>query len=390
MRRALTLAARGRGAVEPNPMVAAVLVAKDGGTLAEGWHRRCGGPHAEIEALNRARDAGVESAALRQATLYVSLEPCCHHGKTPPCVDAVIAAGIRRVVVAMVDPNPRVAGRGIQRLRDAGIDVHVGLLENEARQLNEPFIKRHTLGVPWVIAKWAQTLDGAIAARTGDSRWISNDCSRRVVHQLRGRVDAVMVGIGTVLADDPALTARDVPRRRIARRVVVDPRLRLPLKSQLVRTVDQAPLLLAVSTATLRSRRGRVDTLRRAGVEIIALPQRRGRNADLDLGRLLTHLADEHDATNVLAEGGATLLGHLFAQRHIDQVLAFVAPRLMGDAKAIGAVDGPQIRRVTDAQPLRLVHHRLVGGDLLLDYRVPDAAAGGDRRCCAPAGPGVS
>ncbi len=373
MRRALHLAARGRGAVEPNPMVGAVFV-RDGRIIAEGWHRRFGGPHAEIDALNRA--IGGDDAALREAELYVSLEPCCHHGKTPPCTDALIAAGLRRVAVAMVDPNPQVAGRGIARLRDAGIDVHVGLLENEARQLNEPFIKRQTVGRPWVIAKWAQTLDGAIATRTGDSRWISNDCSRRVVHQLRGRVDAVMVGIGTVLADDPLLTARDVPRRRIARRVVVDPRLRISLQSQLVRSIDRAPLLLAVSATTLRSRGRRVAALRRLGAEVIALPRQRGAAGALDLGRLLTHLADAHDATNVLVEGGATLLGHLFRQSHVDQVLAFVAPRVLGDRQAVAAVAGLDPRRVADARGLELVHHRLVGGDMLLDYRMSGGGTG--------------
>jgi len=214
MRRALALAERGRGRVEPNPLVGCVIV-KMGRVVGEGFHRRFGGPHAEVIALNRA------GRAARGATAYVTLEPCCHHGKTGPCTDALIRAGVKRVVTACRDPFKKVAGKGIAQLHRAGITVEVGLLRVEAQSLNAPFFKRVTTGLPWVIAKWAMTLDGAISSgKKGPSRWISGPQSRRMVHELRARVDAILIGIGTALADDPLLTARGVKVRRVARRVV--------------------------------------------------------------------------------------------------------------------------------------------------------------------------
>lgn len=369
MRTALKLAARGRGAVEPNPMVGAVI-ARGGQVLGLGWHRRFGGPHAEVEAIQSVRDAG---HSLHDATLYVTLEPCSHHGKTPPCAEAVIRAGIRRVVVAMQDPNPKVAGRGLRQLRQAGVDVEVGLLEAQARELNAPFIKRHTTALPWVIAKWAQTLDGATATRTGHSKWISSPRSRRIVHQLRARVDIIMVGIGTALADDPTLTARGVPRRRIARRVIIDPRLRLSLNSRLVRTVDQSPLLIVTTEQSLRDEPKQVEALRAAGVDVMAvpaLPAAEGQAHVLDLRVLLSHLVQERQVTNVLVEGGAHLLGCLLRQRLVDQALAFVAPRLLGDEEALPAVAGLSPRCIEQGPPLALRRWRRIDDDLLLDYRV--------------------
>src|SRR3954466_722160 len=224
MERALALAERGRGAVEPNPLVGAVVV-RDGTCVGEGWHQRYGGPHAEVHALAAAAEAA------RGATLYVTLEPCCHFGKTPPCTDAVLAAGVRRVVASMADPFPRVAGGGLDRLRAAGLEVEVGLLEDEARRLNAPYLKRLTTGLPYVTAKWAMTLDGKTAVASGDSRWISGPRSRALVHELRGRMDAILVGIGTALADDPLLTARP-PGPRVACRVVLDGAARLDLASR--------------------------------------------------------------------------------------------------------------------------------------------------------------
>src|SRR6266566_3686691 len=220
MRWALELAERGRGYVEPNPLVGAVLV-RDGRVVGEGWHRRHGEAHAEVNALAEA------GAAARGATLYVTLEPCCHHGKTPPCTDAVLRAGIRRVVAAMADPFPRVAGQGTALLQAAAVAVEVGLGEAEARRLNAPYLKLLTTGRPYVHAKWAMTLDGKIATRTGDSKWISGEMSRRHTHELRGRMDAIIVGIGTVLADNPILTVRP-PGPRVPIRIVLDSRGRLP------------------------------------------------------------------------------------------------------------------------------------------------------------------
>ncbi|MEX0741671.1 MAG: bifunctional diaminohydroxyphosphoribosylaminopyrimidine deaminase/5-amino-6-(5-phosphoribosylamino)uracil reductase RibD, partial [Phycisphaeraceae bacterium] len=265
MRHALRLARRGRGYVEPNPMVGAVVV-RDGQVIGEGWHQRHGGPHAELNAIVDA-DHNTQNA-----TLYVTLEPCCHHGKTPPCTDALRKAGFTRVVAAMVDPNPQVSGQGLAALEKAGIAVQIGPLTHQAMVLNEPFIKRHVTNLPYVIAKWAATLDGAIATATGHSQWISNPRSRRVVHHLRSRVDAIIVGIGTAIADDPRLTARDVTVRRLACRVVLDPHLKLPADSALVRTADRVPLLVAVSEADLAAAPPQARALRSKSVELLPLP----------------------------------------------------------------------------------------------------------------------
>ena len=238
MQRALELAAQGQGFVEPNPMVGCVI-ARGAEIVGEGWHRRFGQAHAEVEALR------IAGSRARGATLYVTLEPCCHQGKTPPCTRAVLAAGVARVVAAMADPFPQVAGGGLAELRAAGVEVQTGILENQARKLNAPYLKLLSAGRPWVVAKWAMTLDGKIAARTGDSRWISSPASRQLVHQLRGRMDAILVGRGTAAADDPQLTARP-PGPRTALRIVVDTRASLSLASRLVRTAREVPVLVAV------------------------------------------------------------------------------------------------------------------------------------------------
>jgi len=366
MTRALAVAARGLGRVEPNPMVGAVLL-RDGEAVAEGWHTAYGGPHAEVAALAAAREAGVDPGGL---TMAVSLEPCSHHGKTPPCADALIAAGVARVVVAMTDPNPEVAGRGIARLRAAGVEVVEGVLEAEARQLNRAYLKRVEAGRPWVTLKWAQTLDGRIATASGDSKWITGDAARRRVHELRGRVDAVMVGIGTAVADNPRLTARGVEVRRVARRVVVDPALRLPRDSHLL-TDDGPPVTLATS--------GKADPTGLPGaVEIFKLNtmfERQGSDGGspgvLELGPLMRHLAEAHGATNVLVEGGAKLAGALFEQGLVDEVWAFVAPRVAGDDSARGAVSGLRCLRIDDTLRLTLEAVERVGDDVLLRYVVP-------------------
>ena len=336
MREALALAERGRGDVEPNPMVGAVVV-RDGRVVAGGYHTRFGGAHAEVEAFADCRRQGIDPAG---TIVAVTLEPCCHHGKTPPCTDALIEASVARVIVAMIDPFEQVAGRGIATLRDAGIEVIVGVCEDEARRLNEPYLKLRRAGLPWVIAKWAQTLDGKIATATGDSQWISNDRSRRRVHELRARVDAIMVGVNTVVADDPELTARDVEVKRIAKRVVIDPNGRMPRHAKLATQTDP-PVIVAV-----------------------------------DVKQVLRDLADDGGA-NVLVEGGAALFGALFEQGLVDQVLAFVAPKLVGDADALDAVRGLSLPTIADAKQLELRHVERLGDDVLLDYRVSGA---GDAR----------
>ncbi|MCX5662651.1 MAG: bifunctional diaminohydroxyphosphoribosylaminopyrimidine deaminase/5-amino-6-(5-phosphoribosylamino)uracil reductase RibD [Planctomycetota bacterium] len=350
MLRALALARRGQGAAEPNPMVGCV-VTRGGRVIGEGFHRKFGGPHAEVEAL---RDAGKRGESVRGSTVYVTLEPCCHHGKTPPCTDALIEAKPKRVVAAMVDPFPRVAGGGLAALRKAGIAVEVGLHGDLARELNGPFLKRVAQGLPWVIAKWAQSLDGRIADFAGQSKWISNESSRLDVHRLRARVDAVMIGIGTALADDPHLTARGVRVRRVARRVVVDPRLQLPDGAKLLLGLGAggAPVTLAVGEAALAKAARRAEALKQRGVEIFALKPWKDDPARLDLRPLLAHLAEAHAATNVMAEGGSSLLGSLWKQRLIDEVWAYVTPRILGDGglpifRGQGSISIEQARDLT-------------------------------------------
>jgi diaminohydroxyphosphoribosylaminopyrimidine deaminase/5-amino-6-(5-phosphoribosylamino)uracil reductase len=351
MARALELAARGRGAVEPNPMVGAVVV-RDGRLVGEGWHQRHGGPHAEVHALTA---AGEQS---RGATLYVTLEPCCHHGKTPPCTEAVLAAGVVRVVAAMADPFPRVAGKGTEMLRQAGVPVEVGVGEAEARRLNAPYLKLLAMARPWVIAKWAMTLDGRIATRAGDSKWISNEASRRVAHEIRGRVDAVIVGIGTALADDPLLTARP-PGPRVATRIVLDSRLRLPPSSQLVRTAREAPSLFATTALAPAERR---DTLMREGCEVLTLPEVEGR---VSLPSLLDELGRRR-FTNVLVEGGGEILGGFLDAGEIDEVHVFLAPRLMGGAGARPPLLGRGVERVAEMLQLRQPRVEVLDGDVYI------------------------
>jgi diaminohydroxyphosphoribosylaminopyrimidine deaminase/5-amino-6-(5-phosphoribosylamino)uracil reductase len=357
MRRALGLALRGQGRVEPNPMVGCLITHEDH-VIAEGYHRRFGGPHAEVEALRRAR------RSVRGATAYVTLEPCCHTGKTPPCTDALLKAGVARVVAAMVDADPRVQGSGLRRLRRAGVQVDVGLLEAEATDLNRPYLKRTRHGKPYVILKWAQSVDGKIATRTRDSKWISGESSRRIVHCLRARVDAVMVGIGTVLADDPHLTARNVPVRRVATRVVLDTRLRTPRHAHVVTTAAQTPTLILTSRNALAAQAAKARQFGRQAVEITPVRLRRGR---LDLTAVLEELG-RRQMTNVLVEGGGEVISNLLDRRLADEAYAFVAPLLIGGRQAISAFGGLGVRRVSDCSPPGQPAPRRVGQDLLYHF----------------------
>lgn len=329
MQRALDLAASGIGRVEPNPPVGAVVVDDERNLLGEGFHERFGGPHAEINAL-AAVEMKAESTA--GATVFVTLEPCRHQGQTGPCTQALIAAGVKRVVAAVNDPSPQAAGRGFDELRAAGIQVEVGLLADRAERLAAAFFKLTRTGTPWVHAKWAMTLDGKIATRTGDSRWISNERARRVVHELRGRMDAIIVGAETALKDDPQLTARP-PGPRVAARVVVDSTARLPLASNLVETISEAPVLVAVGETAPPEK---IDGLRNAGVEVLALP---GPSGGVDLCLLLKELGRRR-FTHVLVEGGGKLLGSLCDSGGIDELHAFIAPKLFGGADATSPLAG--------------------------------------------------
>ena len=350
MRRALELAERGRGHVEPNPLVGAVL-ARNGAIVGEGWHQQFGATHAEVNVLAAA------GAAARGATLYVTLEPCCHHGKTPPCTDALIAAGVARVAAALADPFPQVAGRGAAQLRGAGISVDLGLCESEARRQNAPYLKLLATGRPYVHAKWAMTLDGKIATRTGDSKWISNETARRKVHDLRGRMDGILVGIGTALADDPLLTARP-PGPRVASRVVLDSKARLPVTSQLVRTAAAVPVLVVGSPSAPAEH---LEALRQAGCEIV-LP-----SPDHDAAPRLLALLDELGRrrwTNLLVEGGSDVLGRFLDAKAIDEVHAFVAPRLVGGSQGKTPVAGRGIASLTEAWNLSDWKVEVLDGDV--------------------------
>lgn len=351
MRRALELARRGVGCVEPNPAVGAVIADDQGQILGEGWHQQFGGPHAEVHALAAA------GPAARGANLYVTLEPCNHFGKTPPCSQAVIAAGLRRVVIATTDPAKHGAGRGIDELKAAGIEVEVGLLGDQARRLIAPFTRLMTQGLPWVHAKWAMTLDGKIATASGSSQWISGEQSRAVVHQLRSRMDAIITGIGTVLADDPLLTARP-PGPRVPLRIVLDSTCRLPLDSQLVRTATTVPVMVVTTESAAPDK---MNSLRQAGVEVLPLAaDARQRPSLLDLLREL----GRRRMTNVLIEAGGHVIGDFLDQRLINEVHAFVAPKLTGGQNALSPIGGTGIDLMSQAITLRDTEVQTLNGDI--------------------------
>lgn len=376
MRRAFELAARGQGFVEPNPMVGAVLVDESLTLLGEGFHSQFGGPHAEVEAF-RDVERRRRKKRLKDATLFVSLEPCCHFGKTPPCSQAILSAGVRKIVVGRTDPNPQVAGAGIAELQAAGVDVEVGMLEDEAKLLTAPFAKRVTTGLPWVIAKWAMSWDGKIATGSGDSKWISNEASRAVVHQLRGRVDAVLVGAETARRDDPLLTARPAGAR-VATRVVLDSIASLRIDSQLVQTIEQAPLLIIAGPDSPTEN---VSRLRAAGAEVCVLGLDAGVSAapanakDLKKIRpieLLPALAElaRRGMTNVLIEGGAAILGAFADLDLIDEVQVFVGPKLIGGQAAPGPIGGQGRDPLSKALLLVDQQVEFLDGDVHLTGRV--------------------
>ena len=366
MQRAIKFARLGEGQVEPNPMVGCVLV-KDGKCIAEGYHRRFGQAHAEVDALRSLRS--IEDA--KGATAYVTLEPCCHFGKTPPCTRAIIEAGISRVVVAMRDPFPKVDGGGLRLLEQAGIQVDVGVCQGLAEELNAPYLKRLATGRPWVIAKWAMSIDGKIATSSGHSQWISNELSRREVHRLRGRVDAIVVGGGTFAADDPLLTARP-PGHRVATRIVFAGR-RLPsLSSKLMRTIDAAPVMIVANDD---SNEVELRALEHAGAELLLLTQ--GSTAgfperlparEKQVDSLLTELGTRQ-FTNVMVEGGGELLGSFAAVDQIDEIQAYVCPKLIGGKLAPGPLGGQGILSLTDADKFRSVETARFDDDIRITLR---------------------
>jgi len=414
MRRALDLAAQGLGRVEPNPMVGAVVVQGDR-IVGEGFHARFGGPHAEVVALQQA------GPAARGAELFVSLEPCCHWGKTPPCTAAILAAGLRRVVAAVADPFPQVAGRGLAALAQAGIETAVGVLDEDARHLNAAFFKRTKTGLPLVIAKWAMTLDGRIAAApgpaveprqarparggpaAGGSRWISSEESRRRVHEVRRVCDAVVIGAGTAVADEPQLSVRHVqpiPERGQPARVILDARLIIDPAKEPARSARQTPVIIYTTAEALAAQADRAAALRQAGCELVSVPPFtplpaegegtgvraspftplptegegmgvRGQSCGVSLEAVLADMG-ARGWSRVLVEGGPRLFGSLFAARLVDRVMIFIAPRILAASSTPGPAAGPDGRTLADSLAISGMTAEPVGPDLLIQGRLSE------------------
>ena len=355
MEAALRIAKAGEGHVEPNPMVGCVIV-KGGVEIGRGFHRKWGDKHAEVEALDACSESPVD------ATAYVTLEPCCHTGKTPPCVKRLIEAKLKRVVIAQYDPFPKVQGGGVEQLQEAGIQVDVGVMQHEARLLNAPYLKRLKKGRPWVMAKWAMTLDGKIATRTGESQWISSEASRAIVHEIRGRVDAIVIGSQTALADNPLLTARP-QGPRVATRIVVDSELRVASDSKLVRSAKEFPTLFVAGP---KHKPERAAALEANGCEVMRLQEA---DHGKRLGLLLDELG-ERQMTNVLIEGGAGLLGGVFDIGEVDEVHVFVGNRIVGGAQAPSAINGIGIESMSRAFELTERSAKLLEDDVYVKGRV--------------------
>jgi diaminohydroxyphosphoribosylaminopyrimidine deaminase/5-amino-6-(5-phosphoribosylamino)uracil reductase len=365
---ALQLAAQGAALVTPNPLVGSVVV-KDGEIVGRGYHRYDDLKHAEVWALEEAGESA------RGSTVYVNLEPCSHQGpgkRTPPCIRALMDAGVKRVVASMVDPNPSVNGRGFELLREAGIEVAVGLMEREARRLNEKYVKFITTGLPFVHLKMAASLDGRIATRTGESKWITGEEARAASQRLRHEYDAILVGIGTVLADDPALTDRTrEPRRRYLVRVLLDSKLRVSFESQLVMSADRWPLIVFTTepvvdvkdfnnpTDSIISHMAEQMTLVNYGAEVVTVASRSGRP---DLKAVLAELG-RRQLTSLLVEGGAEVAASFIEQRLVDKVTLFIAPKIIGGRDALSGIGGSGIAKLSDALELEEVEVVRLGDD---------------------------
>lgn len=352
MKEALRIAKNAEGRTSPNPMVGAVIV-REGKIIAEGWHRKAGTPHAEVHAINMAGELA------KNSSLYVTLEPCSHFGRTPPCANKIVEAGISKVVIAMKDPNSKVAGRGIEILKSAGIEVEVGLLEEEARELNEVFLKWVTKKIPFVTAKFACSLDGKISTVGGESKWITCEESRKFSHHLRDISDAIMVGVNTVIADNPSLTTR-IENGKNPIRILVDSMARTPLDSNVI-CDGQAKTVIAV---TENAPSEKIAALKNLGIEIIFA----GKDEKVDLKILLEELA-RREITSVLVEGGGTLHFSMFEKNLVDKVFAFIAPKILGGKNALTAVEGAGFQKLSDAVQLKNLTAEKIGEDILLTMR---------------------
>ena len=370
MRRAIELAKKGGGYVHPNPLVGCVVV-KDGEIIAEGYHEKYGEFHAERNALTRCK------TETKDASLYVTLEPCCHYGKTPPCTEIIIEKGIKKVFVGILDPNPLVAGKGVKSLQDAGIEVEVGLCENEIREMNKVFLKYITTKRPYVIMKTAMTLDGKIAAHTGDSKWVTNEESRKMVHELRSELAGVVVGIGTVLADDPMLTCRLEGEHHQPVRIVVDSNLRIPLDSQMVKTAREYRTIIATTQdviSTEAKRNGEIsfncrrflDKLEMTGVELLEC---QSKNNHVDINDLMTKLG-AMGIDSLLLEGGGTLNAAFLEAGCVDEVWAFIAPKIIGGEGSKTPVSGKGIDKMSKAVNLQDIDIQNINGDILIKGKI--------------------
>ena len=353
---ALRLARRGVGSVEPNPAVGCIIV-KDGRIVGKGWHKKFGGPHAEINALQDCKELG---ANLPGATMYVTLEPCCHYGKTPPCTEAIIAAGIAKVVAATIDPSPHVNGAGMRQLRKAGIEAQTGICEAEARLLNAPFIKFASAGKCWVILKWAQSIDGKVAyAKANQQRWISNELSRKDAHKLRRRVQGILVGINTVIADDPLLTARP-NRGKKTIRIVLDTHLRIPLNCQLLSTARKVPVLIVTGEAAVRADSEKADKIKQQGAELLPAPAREGQ---CDIEFLLKELA-KRGVSQLLVEGGPTVLTSFLKRQLADEICIYITPKILGSQGSLGISE--PMAELSAAISLHYIDVKRFGDDIRL------------------------
>lgn len=353
MQRALGLAVQAQGRTNPNPMVGAVIV-KNGQLIGAGYHHQAGTPHAEVHALN---EAGDQAAG---ATLYVTLEPCSHFGKTPPCADAVIKAGIKRTVIATTDPNPQIAGKGIEKLREAGIEVELGVMRKEACRLNEVFFKYIQTGLPFVALKTAMTLDGKIASRSGDSKWITGEDARHYVHQLRNVYDAIMVGIGTVLKDDPFLNTRlELADTRNPVRVIIDSNMDLPFSSNIAKSSHVQRTLLFCSSRADNSKRKQLEDL---GVELISLDI----DSDLIPLKKVLEIMGTMGLCSLLVEGGGEINAYLLQHQLADKAYWFIAPKIIGGRQAPSPIGGQGIEFMQDALELKSMEIQKFSKDFLL------------------------
>lgn len=357
MRVAISLASRGIGSVEPNPAVGAVLV-KANQIIGRGWHKKFGAPHAEINALADCETLGFNPQA---ATMYVTLEPCCHHAKTPPCTDAIIAAKLAKVVVATIDPSEHANGRGIEQLRNAGIDVQTGVCKTQAKLLNAPFIKFANTGKCWVIVKWAQSIDGKMAwtDKTNERKWISGEQSIKDVHKLRRRVGAILVGINTVLADDPLLTARP-SRGKKPTRIILDSKLRIPLGCKLLATTKKAPVLVLTSAEAAHKNPKVVEKITLKGAEVLACPDTQGRS---NIYFLLDKLS-KRGIFQLLVEGGPTVIASFLKERLVDEICVYIAPKILGAQGGVG-INQP-IAELAESFDLHYVDTKRFGDDVRL------------------------